>query len=262
MAEKIDSFVEYSTVLAEEVSSKSRVLSGKAIDPKDYIVTRKRKKYRFALFARSPLCFELDEWRNAHLTSPCQPCSKVGSAQDVSGTITIEVGAGTGLFSVELAERHPDQLFIAVDVKGDRLQKGARQAEARGLTNIYFVRARADQLPEVVEKHSVTTIWLTFPDPFPKKRSAGRRLTSETYLSTYTNMLTNGGSLCLKHDNIEFFTWSLEQLVSAGWLIRELSFDLHASDLSESYKIKTSYELRWLEEGRVTKFLRAKRGKP
>lgn len=275
MAEKIDSSGEGPTVLAGGVSSKSSVLPGKAIDPKDCIITRKRKKYRFALFARSPLCFELDEWRNSRL--PClfrvRPGANSGTTekvlQDGPGAswgqaepvkITVEVGAGTGLFSVELAERHPDQLFIAVDVKGDRLQKGAREAEARGFTNIFFVRARADQLSEIVEEHSVTAIWLTFPDPFPKKRSANRRLTSDTYLSTYTNMLKRKGSLCLKHDNIDFFTWSLEQLVSAGWLLHELSFDLHSSNLPESYKIKTSYEPRWLEEGRITKFVKATKG--
>ena len=53
------------------------------LDPKDFIITRKRKKYKFAKFANSPLCFELDEWKKTSI--------------DV-----VEVGAGTGLFSVEL----------------------------------------------------------------------------------------------------------------------------------------------------------------
>lgn len=211
------------------------------LDPRDFIITRKRKKYRFALFANSPLCFELDEWRKRVV--------------DV-----IEVGAGTGLFSVELAELSPDKTFVAVDIKGDRLQNGAREAETKGLNNIFFVRARADQLLEVVPQNSVETVWLTFPDPFPRRHSEGRRLTNKTYLSTYTNMLKPGGSLYLKHDNLNFFTWSLEQLVASDWLVRDLSFDLHESTLSESYKIKTSYERRWLDEGRITKFLRAERG--
>lgn len=208
------------------------------VDPKTFVITRKRKKYKFAKFANSPLCFELDDWKR--------------SPVDV-----VEIGAGTGLFSVELAGRYPDKQFIAVDVKGDRLQKGAYEAEAKGLNNVRFVRARADQLGEVVQAGSAEQLWVTFPDPFPKKRSAGRRLTHPTYLSTYTKLLSPSGSLYLKHDNMNFFCWSLEQFVSTGWRIAELSFDLHESSLSDDYKVMTTYEERWTSEGLVTNFVRA-----
>lgn len=211
----------------------------KQLDPNDFIITRKRKKYKFAKFANSDLCFEFDEWKRA--------------AVDI-----LEIGAGTGLFSVELATRYPEKRFLAVDVKADRLQTGAYEAEARGLTNIRFIRARADQLAEVVKPHCLEQLWLTFPDPFPRERSAGRRLTNKTYFPTYTKMLKKSGALYLKHDDREFFMWSLEQLVSAGWAITELSFDLHDSDLSDDYKLLTTYEERWLSEGTVTNFVRAK----
>lgn len=208
------------------------------INPEDFIITRKRKKYKFALFAVSPLCFELSEW-------------------PVRGVDVLELGAGTGLFVVELAARHPDQTFVAVDVKADRLQKGAADAERRGLTNVQFVRARADQLLSVVPPSSLRKLWLTFSDPFPRKGSAGRRMTHPTYLQLYQQALGVGGGLYIKHDNREFFRWSLEQLVEQGWNVDELSFDLHESDLSDDYKIVTTYEQRWLGEGLVTNFVRA-----
>lgn len=210
------------------------------LDPKDFIITRKRKKYKFAKFANSPLCFEFDEWKK-------------------TGIDVVEVGAGTGLFSVELASRHPKLQFLALDVKADRLQKGAYEAESRGLKNVRFVRARADQLGDVVKQRSVKQLWITFPDPFPKKRSAGRRLTHPTFLYTYTKLLHGKGSLYLKHDSRDFFLWSLEQLVACQWSIRELSFDLHESDLSDDYKIMTTYETRWLGEGTPTNFVRAEK---
>lgn len=209
-----------------------------SVNPEDFIITRKRKKYKFALFANSPLCFELDEWD--------------GQAIDV-----LELGAGTGLFSVELASRYPDKVFVAVDVKADRLQKGAQAAIERGLVNIYFVRARADQLLDLVGESRPAQLWLTFPDPFPKKRSAGRRMTHPTYLRIYGQILRSGGSFYLKHDNRVFFNWSLEQLVAEHWNIEELSFDLHDSELSDDYKIETTYEKRWLSEGFATNFVRA-----
>lgn len=210
------------------------------INPEDFIITRKRKKYKFALFANSPLCFEFEQWDAAW-------------PADV-----VEIGAGTGQFVVELAARHPGRHFVAVDVKADRLQKGAREAEARGLTNVRFLRARADQLVEIFKPNSLADIWLTFSDPFPRDRSAGRRLTHPAFLALYRQLLAPGGSLLVKHDNPEFFQWSLEQLVLTGWRITELSFDLHASELPADYKILTPYEQRWLGEGRVTQFVRAR----
>lgn len=210
------------------------------IDPNDFVITRKRKKYKFAKFSNSPICFEFEEWKK--------------SSADI-----VEVGAGTGLFSVELAERHPEKTFVAVDVKADRLQKGAYEAQARGLTNIRFLRARADQLGDVFEPRSAQAIWLTFPDPFPKKRSSGRRMTHPTFLGIYRSLLVPDGSFLLKHDDPSFFTWSLEQLVREGWHIRELSFDLHESALPDEYKLMTTYEKRWIGEGRATNLVRASR---
>ena len=207
------------------------------VDPNDFIITRKRKKYKFALFSNSPLCFEYDEW-----------------PRDATVDV-VEVGAGNAHFLVELATRHPQQQFVALDVKGDRLQSGARLAESRSLANIRFVRARADQVSELFRAGSVTDIWLTFSDPFPRKGSAGRRMSHPDFLRKYAGVLHPGGNLLVKHDNRDFFCWSLEQLVSEKWQLRELSFDLHESTLSDDYKILTAYEKRWLDEGLLTQFL-------
>lgn len=208
------------------------------LNPNDFIISRKRKKYRFAKFANSPLCFEFDEWQQQSVDA-------------------VEVGAGNGLFSVELAARYPDKQFVALDIKGDRLQHGAYVAAERGIANVRFVRARADQIQALFTPHSLKSVWVTFPDPFPRRKSSGRRLTHPTFLAMYRQLLEPDGALYLKHDNRDFFQWSLEQLVAQKWDIRELSFDLHDSELAEDYKIQTTYEQRWLSEGLVTNFVHA-----
>ena len=118
------------------------------LNPKDFIITRKRKLYKFALFNNSAICFEFDEWskENAEVNN-------------------LEIGAGTGIFSEALAAKNPTKNFVAVDVKADRLVKGAIQAEQDGVKNIRFLRARADQLLEAFGEKSVKYIWVTFPDP-------------------------------------------------------------------------------------------------
>jgi tRNA (guanine-N7-)-methyltransferase len=208
------------------------------LNPDDFVITRKRKKYRFAKFHNAENCFEFEQWQKQTV--------------DV-----VELGAGTALFSVELAARHPRKQFIAVDVKADRLQKGAYEALERGIENVRFVRARADQIDELFDEHSLTALWLTFPDPFSRERSARRRMTHPIYLERYAKLLKSSGSLYLKHDEHKFFEWSLEQLVAEKWHIKELTFDLQDSDLHDDYKIETTYEKHWLSEGLKTNFVRA-----
>jgi tRNA (guanine-N7-)-methyltransferase len=209
------------------------------LNPDDYIITRKRKKYKFALFANSPLCFEAEEWAD-------QPPADI-----------VELAAGTGLFGVSLAESTGRQT-LAVDVKADRLQTGARVAAGKGLTNMRFLRARIeDQLADLLQPQTVEQLWITFPDPFPKKRFAKNRLTHPKFLTLYRELLTPTGALYFKTDAHDLFTWSLEQLVQEGWTITELSFDLHDSQLSDDYKVMTTYESRFTAEGLPTHFVRA-----
>jgi len=184
------------------------------MDPKEFIITRKRKKYKFAIFANSPLCFEVEEW-----SDELQPR-------------VLEMGAGTGLFSVALAWKSPEKQHVAVDVK-------------------------ADQLLDLLTPHSFENIWVTFPDPFPKDRSSKHRLTHPQYLKVYAELLETGGTLYFKTDAKDLFTWSLEQFVSEGWTLKELTFNLHESSLLDSYKVKTTYETRYTGEGLKIHFVKA-----
>jgi tRNA (guanine-N7-)-methyltransferase len=209
------------------------------LDPQDFIIKRKRKLYRFALFHNSPFCFEIEAWTDKPIPT------------------VLELGAGTGLFSVALANEYSDVQHVAVDVKADRLQLGARHAKEMQLSNVRFLRARADQLSELLAVHSLQSIWVTFPDPLPKSHAAKNRLLHNRFLSMYRDLLKEDGSLYFKTDAKDLFEWSLEQLVMGGWIIRELSFDLHESELPGDYKIKTTYENKYLSEGLNIMFVRA-----
>jgi len=213
--------------------------SDPSVNPDDFIITRKRKKYKFAKFAGSPLCFEYEEWDGSYVPS------------------AVEIGAGTGLFSVIQARQHPEGKFLAVDVKADRLQKGAYMATEDGLENIRFLRSRAELVAELLAPHSLDILWITFPDPFPRRHSTGRRLTHPKFLKTYAELLGPAGALYFKTDALALFHWSLEQLTREGWNIKEVSFDLHESDLPDGYKVQTAYETRFIQEGLPINFVKA-----
>ena len=209
------------------------------METEKFFITRKRKKWKFAHFAEWENCFEAEQ------ISPLR----------WSKTVVLEVGAGTADLAVHLAAMRPSDAFVAIDVKADRLYTGAKIARQENLHNISFVRAHLDQLPALFSPQAVSELWITFPDPFSRDRQAKHRLTHPKFLGLYQRLLAQDGCIYFKTDDRELFLWSLEQIVGTGWVIRELSFDLHRSDLPISYKVTTRYERKFIAEGKTINFV-------
>ena len=228
----------------------NKIDGSKIIGAADFIISRKRKLYKFAKFNESDNCFQLEEWR-AFL--------KDHSGVFKQKNLTAEIGAGTALFLVEQAKRFPDRIFVAVDVKSDRLYQGARKAREEKLSNIYFVRSRVEEVTQIFLSNSVSEIWLTFSDPYPRSSDARHRLTHERYLKLYQKILSRNGKLYLKTDSNGLFEYSKQSFQGSGWQILEETGDLHGdNNLPEDCKVMTSYEQRFVIEGRKIYFLVAK----
>lgn len=204
----------------------------------DFIIVRKRKKYKFARFDELPNCYEAEAFLH-----------NIRENFAENSYVTIELGAGTGEFLIEHARLNPDRRFIAIDVKADRLYTGAKAAFSQKISNIIFVRSHAAQLSDIFKNESLDELWLTFSDPFPKKRHMKHRMTHIKFLQMYGKLLKKGGILHFKTDNHGLFVWSLEQFVAEKLTLRNLSFDLHESSLPATYKIMTPYEKRYVASG-------------
>jgi len=218
------------------------------IDTTDLYITRKRKLWKFAHFDSYPNCFShareddgQETYKNISAYLPQEKNQK--------RSVVLEIAAGNAQFSFQLAKKYPEINFIAVDIKSDRLYTSAKQALEEGIENIAFVRMSINELAAVFPENSADTIWLTFPDPFMRKRSIRRRLSHPIFLKQYRSILESGGKLNFKTDNRDLFLWSLEQFVVQKWQFEELTFDLHESELSDDYKIKTYYETKFMNEG-------------
>jgi tRNA (guanine-N7-)-methyltransferase len=56
--------------------------------------------------------------------------------------IVLELGCGKGEYSVGLAKLYPNKNFIGVDLKGNRIYIGAKEALELNLENVVFLRTR------------------------------------------------------------------------------------------------------------------------
>ena len=212
-------------------------------------VVRKRKRWKFAHFDQWPNCFQADE------VSPDFWPTYFGAIRP----LTVEIGAGAADLSLGLARRSSARNFVAADVKSDRLYTGAKAALSESLENVAFVRTQLREMEQLFAPHSIQELWMTFPDPFPRQKQAKHRLTHPKFLEIYTKLLTSDGVLRFKTDNRELFLWSLKQLVAQGWRLRELSFDLHQSDLPDDCKITTHFERKYQEKGVAINYVSAVR---
>lgn len=172
--------------------------------------------------------------------------------------ITLELACGRGEYSVGLGKMFPDRNFIGVDIKGERLWKGSTLAAEQNLSNVAFLRTQILLIQNFFQEGEVDEIWLTFPDPRPRKRDAKRRLTNPRFLEMYKSLLRPGGYFRFKTDNTFLFEYTLEELQSRNDL-HDFKFtnDVYASDLRpECYDIRTRYEEEFAGKGESIKYLR------
>jgi tRNA (guanine-N7-)-methyltransferase len=169
--------------------------------------------------------------------------------------IVLELGCGKGEYTVGLAEKFPDKNFVGVDIKGDRMWVGAKDALFKNLGNAAFLRTWVDYIDSFFDKNEVSEIWLTFPDPQIQKLK--KRLSSAKFLMTYHRVLRPEGIVHLKTDSqlLHFFTNDIAKLNNLPVLYS--TNDLYNSDFEDDFlSLKTFYERNYLTRGLPITYIR------
>jgi tRNA (guanine-N7-)-methyltransferase len=157
--------------------------------------------------------------------------------------IVLELACGKGEYSVGLAAMYPNQNFIGVDIKGNRIWVGAKKAIGQHLNNVAFIRSQIGLIENYFTKEEVSEIWLPFPDPQLRAAKCKRRLTHPAFLRKYKQILKPGGYVHLKTDSPVLYQFTKRVIDLYGL---ELFHD--SADIREDVKqipellIKTHYE--------------------
>lgn len=165
--------------------------------------------------------------------------------------IYLEIGCGKGRFAVEYAKRHPEINLLAVEKTANVIVSACEKAAGERLQNLRFLKCGAEYLERHLKPGTVSRIFLNFSCPFPKKSYAVHRLTHKSFLEIYKRLMKPGAEIHQKTDNMQLFEFSLEQLSTNGFSLKNISLDLHASD-SEAVQdnIITEYEQRFIDLGK------------
>lgn len=157
--------------------------------------------------------------------------------------IILELACGRGEYTIGLAALHPNNNYIGIDIKGNRMYIGAKAALEQKLINAAFLRTQIEKLPDYFELCEVAEIWITFPDPQLRTSKAKKRLTHPRFLRLYQQILKAGGKIHLKTDSPDLYQFTLYVVELYGLNIHEFSDNIYASpEVSNELKIKTHYE--------------------
>ncbi len=185
---------------------------------------------------------ELETFKNV-LQYPENMAGKWGVWFGNGNSMTLELACGKGEYAVGLGRMFPNNNFLGIDQKGNRLWVGAKQCIQEGLTNVGFLRTQIDQIASYFKQDEVAEIWITFPDPQLRNSKFKKRLTHPKYLRLYHQFLQNGGKIHLKTDSPNLFRFTLQVIERYKLTLHDSTEDLYERlNLTPELQIRTHYE--------------------
>lgn len=180
------------------------------------------------------------------------PADAKGRWQEIFGNnhpIHVEVGSGKGAFVSGMAKANSEINYIGIDIQKSVLSYALDKVLATSVPNIKLLWVDGSDLTDYFEDGEIDRLYLNFSDPWPKKRHEKRRLTYQSFLATYQQILPENGEIHFKTDNRGLFEYSLVSFSQYGMKLKGVWLDLHASDFEDN--VLTEYEQKFANKGQV-----------
>jgi tRNA (guanine-N7-)-methyltransferase len=111
-----------------------------------------------------------------------------------SKKVIMEIGFGMGEATAIIAQNHPNNGYIAVDVHPPGIGKLLARIVEHDLTNLKVIEDDVHVvLQHMIADESLDGIHLYFPDPWPKKKHNKRRIVNEGFLKLIHPKIKKGG---------------------------------------------------------------------
>ena len=135
------------------------------------------------------------------VTDPCKPLEF-----DPSRPLEIEVGCGKGRFLTERAKQHPECDFLGIERMLERVRLFDGKCRRAGIANAKVLRLEAlYTFHYLLPAHQARTVYVFFPDPWPKKKHHSHRLFGPLFRTALWKRLAVGGKLEFATDHKEYF---------------------------------------------------------
>ncbi len=171
------------------------------------------------------------------------------------GRLYLELGCGKGKFITARAMADTGANFIGIEGLDAVIVRGLEKATENEVKNVRYVMEYVKDIRDFFEEGELDGIYLNFSDPWPKARHAKRRLTYGDTLLKYKQVLKPEGFIAFKTDNEGLFDFTMEEIERLGFEIKEMSRDLHNSDLAAK-EFTTEYEEKFHGYGKNINYVK------
>ncbi|MEX1816219.1 tRNA (guanosine(46)-N7)-methyltransferase TrmB [Metamycoplasma hominis] len=178
--------------------------------------------------------------KNAETSLMASPMTFKDFPIDNKKNTILEIGMGRGTMLTKLALKHPDVEYIGLEKYSTPAYSALKKAIDLNLENFHIIIGDAINLSTYF-KNKIKTIWLTFSDPWPKKRHYKRRLVYRDFLKIYQNILDKDGVVYFKTDNDMLYQFAIDELKEINAKIIYQTSDLHHCNF-EIENVFTDYE--------------------
>ncbi len=109
--------------------------------------------------------------------------------------LVLDVGCHRGSFLLELAPLEPHHNILGIEKLALRVTRTRKKIERLGLSNAWAAQGGGLESLQALPDASTSFIHVLFPDPWPKRRHADRRLVKPAFLAECLRVLKPGGLL-------------------------------------------------------------------
>lgn len=135
------------------------------------------------------------------ITNPCEPLKF-----DLTRPLEVEVGCGKGRFLTSRAAACPDCDFLGIERMLERVRLFEGKCRRGGIENAKVLRLEAlYTFHYLLPAHHIRTVYVFFPDPWPKKKHHSHRLFGGLFRNALWKRLETGGKLEFATDHLEYF---------------------------------------------------------
>ena len=125
----------------------------------------------------------------------------------------LEIGFGMGETTAAIAQAHPQNDYLAIDVHTPGVGSLLKLIEESGLTNLRIIQHDAvEVLQRMLPPECFDGTHIFFPDPWPKARHHKRRLIQPQFIALLSERLKHGGYVHVATDWEEYAQQILQVL--------------------------------------------------
>ena len=163
-------------------------------------------------------------------------------------TLCIEIGGGKGDFIIGLAKKHPKIHYLMVERVISVAAPAVKKIVDEKIKNVRVIYDNFINITHAIKKDSINKIYLNFSDPWPKKKHAKRRLTSESFLLDYYRILKKNGLIIFKSDQKGLYEYTKSMIDKKKFIILEDNSNYKKLDKDD---VLTEYERKFREKGNI-----------